>query len=90
MGANAVKLSRLVQPGNPLFWVMVVLNGLSSVLIYFLHTHDLPLGPRLLVGGFALGNAVIGMRIAFRLMRDEPEGSANSSVDTGRSGISPD
>lgn len=65
-----VKLSRLVQPRNPLFWLMVTLNGLSSVLAYVLHAYDLPLAPRLVVGGFALGNAVLGLRIAIRLMRE--------------------
>jgi hypothetical protein len=53
---------------------MVVLNLLSSVLTYFLHTHDLPLVAALVVGGFALGNAVFGVRIAIRLMRDDPAG----------------
>lgn len=66
----AVKFSRLVQPRNPLFWLMMTLNGLSSVLAFFLHAYDLPLMARLVVGGFALANAVFGLRIAIRLMRE--------------------
>lgn len=78
-----MELSRLVQPRNPLFWLMMVLNGLSSVLTYFLHAYDLPLATGLVVGGFALGNAVFGIRIALRLMRDDPRG-ATTVADKGR------
>lgn len=65
-----MKLSRLMQPRNPLFWLMMTLNGLSSALAFFLHAYDLPLVLRLVVGGFALANAVFGLRIAYRLMRE--------------------
>lgn len=84
-----MKLSRLVQPGNPLFWLMLVLNGLSPVLAFFLHTYDLPLAVRLVVVGFALGNAVVGLCIAMRLMRDEPGGGDPTVVGTGRRSTGP-
>lgn len=67
-----MKLSRLFQPRNPLFWLMVILNLLSSVLSYMLHTMVLTTSVTLVLALFALTNAVIGIRIAFRLMRDEP------------------
>jgi len=67
-----VKLARLYQPRNPLFWLMLILNVLSSVLSYMLHTMVLTTPVTLVLAVFALSNAVIGIRIALRLMRDEP------------------
>lgn len=67
-----MKLSRLFQPRNPLFWLMLILNLLSSVLSYILHTMVLTTPVTLVLALFALTNAVIGIRIALRLMRDEP------------------
>jgi len=67
-----VKLARLYQPRNPLFWLMLILNLLSSVLSYMLHTMVLTTPVTLVLAVFALTNAVIGIRIALRLMRDEP------------------
>mgnify|MGYP000258602587 CR=1 FL=1 len=67
-----MKLSRLFQPRNPLFWLMLILNALSSVLSWMLHTREYPTPVLLLLAGFALGNAVLGLWIAVRLMRDPP------------------
>lgn len=68
-----LKLSRLIQPRNPLFWLMLVLNTLSSAFTYVLHTYDLTTPATLVVGGFALANAIIGMGLVLRLLRGEPE-----------------
>ncbi len=68
---TAVKLSRLFQPRNPLFWLMLVLNALSSVFSYLLHTRELTTAVTLVVALFALANAIIGIGIAVRLMRDD-------------------
>ncbi len=51
---------------------MVVLNLLSSAFSWVLHTHELTTVATLVVAGFALSNAVIGIGLALRLMRDEP------------------
>jgi len=66
-----LKLSRLVQPRNPQFWLLVVINGLSSAISFVLRTHELPTAITLALAGFAVANVVLGIRIAFRLMADE-------------------
>lgn len=74
-----LKLSRLFQPRNPLFWLMVVLNLLSSAFSYVLHTYTLSTAGTFVVAGFALSNAVIGVGLALRLMRDEQAGGSGGS-----------
>lgn len=70
MRLNAgMRVARLFQPRNPLFWIFVLLNGLSTVISYLLHTQEFPLPVVLLLAGFALGNMIYGIRIALRLMR---------------------
>lgn len=66
-----LKPSRLFQPRNPLFWVMLILNVLSAVLAWMLRSDSLTSFAMFAIGLFALGNAVLGIMIALRLMRDE-------------------
>jgi hypothetical protein len=63
-----MKLSRLYQPRNPLFWVMLALNLLSMVLGWV--THNLVLGVlvSLVIVVFAIGNAVLGAYLMWRLV----------------------
>jgi hypothetical protein len=68
-----VKLSRLYQPRNPQFWLLVVLNLLSTGVSYVLRTRDLPMLITLVLAAFALANFVIGIRIALQLMRERPD-----------------
>lgn len=68
-----MKLSRLYQPRNPQFWLLVVLNLLSTVISYILRSQDLPMLITLVLAAFALANFVIGIRIALQLMRDRPD-----------------
>lgn len=65
-----MKLSRIYQPRNPRFWLMVTLNLLSSLLAWVLRSYDLLPSVTLVVAGFALANAFIGIRLAVALMRD--------------------
>lgn len=65
-----MKLARLWQPRNPAFWMMVLLNLLSSVLAWVLRSYPLLPLAALVVAGFALVNAVLGLRLAFALMRE--------------------
>lgn len=62
-------LKRLYQPRNPLFWIMVVLNGLSALLGWITHSYALGTIATLLVVVFAVGNALLGTFIAWRLVR---------------------
>jgi hypothetical protein len=67
-----MKLARLWQPRNPAFWLMVVLNLLSTLLAWVSHSYTLTPLALLIVIGFAIGNAVYGMRLMWLLVRDDP------------------
>jgi hypothetical protein len=75
-GVRGMKLSRLFQPRNPRFWLMVVLNLLSTALAWIARTFDLVPLAALLVAVFAVANAVLGIRLALALMREDPPGEA--------------
>jgi hypothetical protein len=68
-----VKLSRLYQPRNPQFWLLIVLNLLSTGISYILRSRDLPMLVTLVLAAFALANFVIGIRIALQLMSERPD-----------------
>lgn len=63
-----MKLSKLFQPRNPLFWMMLALNALSTALAWLAHNQPLSTVGMLIVGGFALGNAILGTWFAWRLV----------------------
>ena len=67
-----MKLARLWQPRNPAFWLMVVLNLLSTLLAWVTRSYALTPVAMLVVTGFAIGNALFGLRLMWLLMRDEP------------------
>lgn len=67
-----MKLSRLFQPRNPLFWLMLMLNVLSAALAWIVQYRPLNVWASLVVGIFAVSNAVIGSWLIWRLLRDEP------------------
>ncbi len=67
-----MKLSRLIQPRNPQFWLLVVLNALSTAITYIVRSYDLPLLVMLILVVFALGNFLLGLKIALALMADKP------------------
>lgn len=67
-----MKLTRLYQPRNPLFWLMIGLNALSPLLAWVVHNRPLNMPATLMVAFFAIGNAVLGTWLAWRLMREEP------------------
>ena len=68
-----MKLSRIYQPRNPLFWLMALLNLLSTVLAWISRSYDLATLPALIIAVMAIGNATIGMYLMLRLMREAPE-----------------
>jgi hypothetical protein len=67
-----MKLSRLWQPRNPAFWLMVALNLLSTVLAWIARSYELAPAAALMVAGFAVANALIGLRLMWLLMGDDP------------------
>ncbi len=75
-----MKSSRLFQPRNPLFWIMLALNGLSTALAWLVHNRPLNTFGMLLIGSFALINAVLGTWFAWRLVKDVPHVLSAQSV----------
>ena len=67
-----MKWQRIYQPRNPLFWIMLALNVLSYALAWIVQNRSLNTLGMLLVGGFALINAVLGMWLLWRLAQTAP------------------
>ena len=74
-----LKLSRLFQPRNPVFWLMLVLNALSSFLSWMLHTRDFETAPMLVLALFAVSNSALGIWLAIRLMREPVPGEQSDA-----------
>jgi hypothetical protein len=64
-----MKVTRLYQPRNPLFWIMLALNLLSAVLAWLTRAYSLDALGSVLVTAFAVGNALLGTYLAWRLMQ---------------------
>ena len=67
-----MNLLRIYQPRNPLLWIMLALNALSYALAWIVQNRSLNTLGMLLVGGFALVNAVLGMWLLWRLAQGAP------------------
>lgn len=74
-----MKLARLYQPRNPAFWLMIVLNLLSTVLAWIARSYELLPLAAVAVTGLAVANAVIGIRLALQLMRAAPPDTAHGA-----------
>ena len=72
------RLSRFYQPRHPFFWLMLALNGLSYALVWIVQNRALNALGMWLVGGLALVNAVLGMWLLWRLIKDAPPAPALS------------
>ena len=67
-----MKLGRLWQPRNPAFWLMIAVNLLSTLLAWVVRSYTLGALASILIAVFAIGNVVIGLRLMWLLVRDEP------------------
>ena len=74
----SVKLRRIYQPHNPLFWIMLALNALSYALSWIVQNRALNTAGMLVVASFALANAAVGTWLMWRLMQTEPPPSSHS------------
>ena len=63
-----MRLFRLFQPRKPAFWLMLALNLLSSVLAWVTQTQPLSALGQTLVAVFAIGNGLMGLRLAWLLV----------------------
>ena len=75
-----MKFSRIYQPRNPLFWLMVIINLLSTVLAWVARSYQLAPLQATLVSIMAVANAVAGLYLMLRLLREEPADN-NRTVD---------
>lgn len=62
-----MKLPRLFQPYNPLFWLMIAVNVLSLILATIAQTRPLNGLGSFIVYGFAACNALLGILLAWKL-----------------------
>ena len=65
-----MRLSRLFQPRNPLFWLMLAFSVLSSVCAWALRALPLTTLGLVLIGSLGLANALISLVLTWRLIRD--------------------
>jgi hypothetical protein len=63
---------RLFQPRKPAFWCMLALNALSTALMWIVQNYHLTPLASLVIGVFAIGNAWLGLRLAWRLLSTSP------------------
>lgn len=64
-----MRITRLFQPRNPKFWLLLALNGLSAVLTWLLHTVPLAWPVAVVLALFALGNALLGLVLLKALLQ---------------------
>jgi hypothetical protein len=64
-----MKISRIFQPRNPIFWMLVVLNLLSMFLSYVAQNYPLNTLASVIVIVFAILNTVLSMSLAWRLVK---------------------
>jgi hypothetical protein len=67
-----MKFSRLWQPRQPLFWLMLAFNLLSSLGAWALRTLPLADAAMWLIALVSLANAVLGMWATWRLLHTPP------------------
>jgi hypothetical protein len=65
-----MKLSRIFQPRNPLFWLMLAFSVLSSVCAWALRAMPLTTLGLVLIGSVGLANALLSLVLTWRLIRD--------------------
>ncbi len=76
----ALQWKRLWQPRNPMFWMMVGFNVLSSVCTWAMRALPLNTAGLLLVGFVALLNVGAGLLAAWVLLRTEPKAAGASAT----------
>ena len=64
-----MKISRLYQPRNPIFWLLVVINLLSMFLSYVAQNYTLSTLASVIVIVFAVLNTILSMGLAWRLVK---------------------
>ncbi len=63
-----MKLSRIFQPRNPIFWILIALNFVSLALSHISQTYSLNVWGMVIVIGLAVVNALLSAFLAWRLV----------------------
>jgi hypothetical protein len=71
-----VELRRLFQPDKPAFWLVLVLNALSMVLVWLTQKYTFTLFASGLLIFFALGNAALGAFFTWKLLKTSAPGES--------------
>jgi hypothetical protein len=77
----SVQWKRLWQPRNPMFWMMVGFNALSSVCTWAMRALPLNTAGLLLLAFVALLNVGCGLLAAWTLLRHEPPAPKRPPAD---------
>lgn len=64
-----IRFARLWQPRHPAFWLMLILNALSTLLAWVVRSVDLSPAAAVAVLVFAVGNGVFGLALLAHLLR---------------------
>ena len=64
-----MKISRLFQPRKLAFWLILVLNALSFMLVWIMQNYTLTPLASVVLALFALGNAGLGAYLTWQLLR---------------------
>lgn len=70
MPSIAESFRRLWQPRRALFWLIVALQLLSSVIVLFMQATDPPMGLRLVLSLVALTDSLLAWWLTVRLWRE--------------------
>lgn len=62
-------LSRLFQPRKPAFWLILLLNAMSMVIVWLVQNYALSPFMTVVLALFALGNAVFGAILTWHLVK---------------------
>lgn len=65
------RLSRILRPRHPLFWVLVALQALSTVFVNVLVRYEPAAGVAFVLSGLVIANAAASALIIWRLVRDD-------------------
>jgi hypothetical protein len=66
-----IRLSRILRPRHPLFWVLVTLQALSTVFVNVLVRHEPAAGVAFVLSALVIANSAASALIIWRLVRDD-------------------
>lgn len=65
-----MRLSRIVRPRHPLFWLLVVLQLLSTLFLHVLVQYAPPAAVAAVLSALVIANAAVSAILIWRLLRE--------------------